>query len=165
MLTPTTCTASTTRAAAKETPGAPQGSWLVRAFMRPLRERERGSYSLQLAVVAMALLAVAMFTIDQSSKIRAARNVETSAQEAARAAAQQLQPGIIQGEAASVDPAKAAAAARAYLRAAGVEGSVRVSGTQIRISTSTSWSPTVLQLVGVSRSTLSSDATVRIASP
>ncbi len=132
---------------------------------RLLHDRDHGSYALQLAVVAVALLTVAMFAIDQGSKIRAARTATTSAQEAARAAAQQLQPGIIQGDPAALDPSKAAGAARAYLRAAGVTGTVQVAGQRITVTTSAPWSPTVLQLVGVGATTLTGAATVRIDKP
>ncbi len=130
-----------------------------------LSDRDAGSYALQLAVMAIAILAVAMFTIDQGSKIRAARTADTAAQEAARAAAQQLEPGIIQGDPARTDPAKAASAARTYLRAAGVTGTVQVNGTRITVTTSTAWHPTVLQLVGVGGATLTGHATARIDQP
>ncbi len=148
------------------TPLLPRARQRLQTRLRQLiQDREHGAYALQLAVMAVAILAVAMFAIDQGSKIRAARTATTSAQEAARSAAQQLQPGIVQGDPARIDPTKAAGAARAYLRAAGVTGTVQVNGSRITVTTSAPWNPTVLQLVGVGATTLTGTATARIDQP
>lgn len=130
---------------------------------RLVKNRERGSFLVVFAVLAPAVLILAMFAIDQGSKIVAARKAETSAQEAARAAGQYLTPQVINGVNAPIDTSKAAGAARTYLREAGVSGTVRVSGQTVSVTTSVPWTPTVLGAIGVDGKTLTGNATARVA--
>src|ERR1700684_1483757 len=114
----------------------PGRAW--RARVRGLAERaperrrdgERGSITLMLAALSVALIALAGIVIDGGAKLRAAENADAIAQEAARAGA-----GIVNQSTAYstgtfvVDQSQAIAAARAYLAAAAhggmAEGSVR----------------------------------------
>lgn len=102
---------------------------------------ERGAVTIYFAVVMVALLLGVGLIADSGSKIRAGRKVTLAASEAARAASQHLQPGVVIGQDAQVDPTKGAAAARSYLRTAGVNGTVTVTGDTVRITTSMAWSP------------------------
>lgn len=102
---------------------------------------ERGAVTIYFAAVMVALLLGVGLVSDGASKIRAGRVATLAASEAARAASQHLQPGIVIGQDAAVDPAKAAAAARSYLRAAGVDGTVTVTGDTVAVSTTVAWKP------------------------
>src|ERR1022692_2307644 len=57
----------------------------ARAGQRP--DRERGSITLMLAALSVALIALAGIVIDGGAKLRAAENADAVAQEAARAGA------------------------------------------------------------------------------
>lgn len=102
---------------------------------------ERGAVTIYFAIVIVSLLLGIGLISDGASKIRAGRKVTLAASEAARAASQHLQPGVVIGQDAQVDPAKGAAAARSYLRAAGVNGTVSVTGDTVRITTTLAWRP------------------------
>lgn len=102
---------------------------------------ERGAVTIYFAAVMVALLLGVGLVSDGASKIRAGRVATLAASEAARAASQHLQPGVVIGQDATVDPPKAAAAARSYLRAAGVDGTVAVTGDTVTVSTTVAWTP------------------------
>ncbi|WP_347350376.1 hypothetical protein [Intrasporangium sp.] len=131
---------------------------------RLLGERDRGSFAIQFAVLGLTLIVLAMFSYDQGNMIMAARAATTGAQEAARAAGQHLSAQAVTGANAPVDTAKAAAAARAYLRAADLAGTVTVTGQTIHITTSKAWTPTVFALFGATTATraMTGQATARV---
>ncbi|MDN5745603.1 MAG: hypothetical protein L0H31_10840 [Nocardioidaceae bacterium] len=103
---------------------------------------DAGSASVYFVVVAVGLLALAGMIYDGSSKVRATHQTNLAALEAARAASQELTGDAIAGRTSTVDPSRGAAAARAYLRRTGHEGTVTVSGTTVTVTTTGSWSPT-----------------------
>lgn len=117
--------------------------------MRPLTRLrdERGAASVYFVVVTVGLLALAGMIYDGSSKIRATHQTELAALEAARAASQELTGDVIAGQTSTVDPSRGAAAARAYLRRTGHEGTVTVSGNTVTVTTTGSWSPTFTPFV------------------
>lgn len=105
---------------------------------------ERGSSAaVVVAALVPALLALCGLIYDGSTKAEAGRTASLAAAEAARAAGQHLAGPAIQGQVAVVDPAAGASAARSYLSAAGVTGTVRVSGQTITVTTSVPWKPTI----------------------
>ena len=122
--------------------------------------RERGSAGLVVVALMLPMLMGAGLIWDASGKIRAARTADTAAQEAARAAAQQLSASTINGDAAAADPGPAVAAAQAYLAAAGISGSAVVAGDLVTVTTSTSWTPQFLPGGG---GAVTGSATIRIA--
>lgn len=101
--------------------------------------RERGSVALIAAALGGSLLLGCGLIVDASTKISAYRQAETTAQEAGRAAAQALSGAAIAGEDGQVDPGRAVQAGQAYLAAVGESGTVTVTGTQVRITTSQPW--------------------------
>lgn len=117
---------------------------------RSLRDHERGSATLFVAVAVFALFVMVGFVVDAGGKVRATQQADQIAREAARQAGQALDAAdLMQGKVAEVDPAKARAAAEAYLAAAGVTGSVSVSGTTIRVSVTTTYRPVFLSIIGL----------------
>ncbi|HYJ74512.1 MAG TPA: hypothetical protein VEV65_02885, partial [Kineosporiaceae bacterium] len=91
------------------------------------RHGDEGAVSLFVIVVAVALLAAVGLVVDGGGKIRALERADEAAREAARAGTQMLDvPAAVRGERVEVDPVAAGRAARTYLAAAGVEGTVSV---------------------------------------
>jgi hypothetical protein len=70
-------------------------------------------------------------------------------------------PGAVRGDGVSIDPAAAARAARAYLAAAGVDGTVTVEGNAVRVSTSLAYQPVFLGVAGVGPLTVTGSASAR----
>src|SRR6266566_6299742 len=112
---------------------------------------ERGSLTLMLAAMMVALLALAGLVIDGGRKLNQSASAYAIAQEAARAGA-----GMVDRSAAyrsgsfRVDEGQAIAAARSYLVAAGYSGSVAPDGTQqIRVTVTVTRPTLVLSLIGI----------------
>jgi hypothetical protein len=123
---------------------------------------DEGSISLFMVVMAVALLAAVGLVVDGGLKVRALQRADEAAREAARAASQMLDvPAAVRGDAVAVDPAGAARAARSYLAAAGVAGSVRVSGNVVTVSTRVDFTPVFLTFAGVRPSTVTGTASAR----
>lgn len=126
---------------------------------RPYRstaDGERGSLTLMLAALMVALLALAGLVIDGGRKLNQSASAYAIAQEAARAGA-----GMVDRSAAyrsgtfKVDEGQALAAARAYLADAGysgtvISGTVSPDGTQrIRVTVTVTQPSLVLSLIGM----------------
>jgi hypothetical protein len=89
---------------------------------------------------------------------------DDTAAEAARAAVQSVQPAsTVRGEAPRVDATAAIYAAQQYLRRAGITGTVSVIGDRVRVTTSSSFSPAFLSLIGLGTQTVAGRAEARLA--
>lgn len=132
-------------------------------MLRPCALRpdgERGSLTLMLAVLLVALLALAGLVIDGGRKLNQSASAYAIAQEAARAGA-----GMVDRSAAyrsgtfRVDEGQALAAARAYLAGAGYSGAVTADGTQrIRVTVTVTEPTLVLSLIGIDTMTSTGSA-------
>lgn len=116
--------------------------------MRHTRDNEDGLAAAYIAIIAAAVLLMCGLLFDGAGKLSAINDAQSAAQEAGRAAGQQLTPDVITGRASTVDPGKGAAAAQNYLAQAGVNGSATVEGTTIRITTTKMWRPHLLPFLG-----------------
>ncbi|WP_166353833.1 pilus assembly protein TadG-related protein [Phytoactinopolyspora limicola] len=126
------------------------------------RSAERGSVSLALTVLAIALIALIGLVHDGGLKVRAMQRADNAAAEAARAAGQHITGNDLLGDT-GLDRPAATAAARSYLKQAGVHGTVAIRGDAITVTTHTT-EPTVwLSIIGISSVTGRGEATVRIA--
>ena len=97
---------------------------------RALR-RQDGTLTLFTAIAAIGLLAAVAFLADAGQKLAAAAQAESIAQQAARAGAAQVSTSAAYAHGTfNVDPAQAAAAARAYLAENGQPGTVTIKGGQ-----------------------------------
>ena len=131
-----------------------------------MRERRRrsdaGSVSLFVVVLAVALLAAVGLVVDGGAKIRALERADEAAREAARAGSQMLDvPAAVRGDRVALNPAVATQAAEAYLDAAGVDGTVRVAGGAVTVSTSVPYAPVFLGVIGVRPMTVTGAASAR----
>lgn len=128
------------------------------------RRGDRGSISPFAIVVAFALILVVGLVVDGGGKIRALQRADAVAAEAARAGGQAVAASpVIRGQSPQVQSGAARAAARAHLAAAQIPGSVTVvGGTRLQVSTSTSYQPVFLTMIGVGRLSATGYAEVRL---
>jgi hypothetical protein len=145
-------------------------------WSRLVAHPERGA---SVSVMAAGLLvATAVFlglVIDGGAKITASNKANATAQEAARAGVQAAttsgsggvvpgaSPTALGGSGASVNVARAAAAAQSYLAAAGVSGTATpAGGDSLRVTVTIAEPTKVLSLIGVSSYTVTGTADARI---
>ena len=130
--------------------------------IRARRDDDRGAIALFVVVFTVALLAAVGLVVDGGGKVRALQRADEAAREAARAGSQMLDvPAAVRGDSARVDPTAAARAARAYLDAAGVDGTVAVQGNLVQVSTSVTYQPVFLGVAGVGPLTVTGSAFAR----
>lgn len=112
---------------------------------------ERGTITLMLLVMFVALLALAGIVIDGGAKLAQAENANAIAQEAARAGAGMVnQSKALATGSFTVDQAQALAAARQYLARLGVQGTAVADGPEAIRVTVTMTAPThVLSIIGI----------------
>ena len=128
----------------------------MRAHLRrrwPDRDSERGSVSLWMVTAAVAMIILAGLAVDLGGQVLTRQHASNVATQAARAGGQQLQPGMaIRGQGVRTDPARAAAAARAYLAASDVTGTVQLrSGTTVIVQTTATYHTKFLGIIGIER--------------
>ncbi len=123
-----------------------------------------GSVSLMLAVMVFALFIAVGLVVDGGQKLRSTQRADDAAAEAARAAVQSVQPSsTVRGLQPQINSAAAVRAAQNYLTAAGVTGSVTVTGDRVQVTTTTGFTPTFLSMIGMSTQTVGGQATARLA--
>ncbi len=112
---------------------------------------ERGSITLMLAALSVALIALAGIVIDGGAKLRAAENADAVAQEAARAGAGMVNQSVAYSTGTFVvDQAQAIAAASAYLSAAHIQGTVTAKGREsILVRVKVTVPTSVLSIIGI----------------
>ena len=109
-----------------------------------------GSVTLFMVTATLALMLAVGLVVDGGHKIQALQRADAAAEEAARAAGQVIQPALsVRGKAPRADTARAATAARAYLQAAGVAGTVDVRGDVIDVTTTTTQPTVFLAAIGI----------------
>jgi Flp pilus assembly protein TadG len=130
------------------------------------RSGDAGSYTLLAAVLALMLLLLAGLVFDGGAKLRAGQRADDLAQEAARAGAGQIDRSRAYASGTfAVDSATAVAAARAYLRAAGHEGTVAAVGAhQIKVTVTVHGSTALLSLIGIDSLDVTRSATADLLS-
>lgn len=98
---------------------------LVDVLRARLREHERGSVVLWVAITTPALLLMVLLVVDGGAKMKAGEQADTYASEAARAATIGIGP---RPAGRSVDARAAVTSANAYLTKAGVRGTATLTG-------------------------------------
>lgn len=118
--------------------------------MNLLRD-ERGSASVLIIGLSLALILAIGLAVDGSRKALAASRATSIAEEAARAGAQALDPhNLADGGPAHVYPSESAAAAQRYLAAAGMSGQVRAQAERITVDTTDTLDTIFLGAIGIS---------------
>jgi Flp pilus assembly protein TadG len=128
------------------------------------RTGERGSVTLMLMVLSLAIIALAGIVIDGGAKLAQAENANAVAQEAARAGAGMVnQANAYSTGSFTVDQAQALAAARQYLAAAHYHGSVSAPTADTIQVTVTVTAPTrVLSILGIDSMSSTGSATASL---
>lgn len=127
-------------------------------------DRDRGGLTLMVAILFPVLVAMAGLVIDGGTKLNNAENAYAYAQEAARAGAGQVnRSAAYSGGTFSVDQSQAIAAARSYLAAAHVHGTVTPEGsTAISVTVTISAPTKVLSIIGIDRISATSSASASL---
>jgi Flp pilus assembly protein TadG len=146
----------------KERTMSSPGWWRARSGRAS--DRERGSITLMLLVLFVALIALAGVVIDGGAKLNQAENANAIAQEAARAGAGMVNPANAYSTGSfTVDQGQALTAARQYLAAAGYHGTVSPAGTESIQVTVTVTAPTrVLSIIGIDSMSSTGSATASL---
>lgn len=123
---------------------------------------DRGSITLLVLMFVIALLAAAGLVVDGGTKLRAARQADAVAEEAARAGAGQIDRSraYAHGGRFVIDRQTATNAARSYLVLSGNSGAVRATGAQTITVTVTISRPTIfLSAIGIDHVQVTKTAT------
>jgi Flp pilus assembly protein TadG len=132
--------------------------WPLRGAHRT--QDDAGQVTPFVVVLCLALLAVAGLVLDAGLALSAKVQALDTAQAAARAGAQQLNLYAYRtGNVAQLDPGRAAAAARAWLASAKVDGDAAATTTAVTVTVRRTSRTQLLQLVGVSELHVSASAT------
>ena len=122
-----------------------------------------GSVSLLLGLAVFGLFIAVGLVVDGGQKLRSSQRADDAAGEAARAAVLSIEPGsTVRGERPRVDETAARRAAEAYLQRVGVLGSVAVGDGQVQVSTSSSFTPSFLSIIGLGAQTVTGQASARL---
>ncbi len=134
--------------------------------MRRLSDRrdERGSISIWMVTASFVMMVLVGLAVDLGGQVHAKQRADNIAAEAARTGAQQVQAApAIEGRYVSIDTAAARAAAQQYLSAAGVVGTVKITGGDtIVVDVTDTYSPKFLGSIGVGDLTVTADASARL---
>lgn len=122
---------------------------------------QTGSITLIFAVVVVALIAMAGLIIDGRRQLTAQQRADAVAAEAARAAGQEIDGSVLTGSP-GLDRARALAAARYHLAAAGLSGTVTVDGAAIVVRVDATEPAALLPLIGVTTLEATGEASVEI---
>lgn len=117
------------------------------------------------ALLVTVLVALIGITVDLTGQVNSKQRAYDLAQQAGRAAANQaLISQAMQGQTPDLDPAAASDAATGYLNAAGVTGTVTLTGPNtLAVTVTTVYQPTFAGAFGVGAQTMTGRATVDLA--
>ncbi len=121
---------------------------------------DKGTVSLYLVVIFMALLSAAGLVIDGGYAIAARQKAANVAEQAARAGANAMNKNSLRsGGAAIVNPGRGKTAALAYLAAAGETGTVTISGATVTVSVTIKQPTAILGAFGTSEISVTGEST------
>ncbi|MGF0118782.1 pilus assembly protein TadG-related protein [Promicromonospora sp. Marseille-Q5078] len=128
------------------------------------RDPERGSLTVWVAMLMAAILLCIGIAVDFNGQVHKLEEVRSVAAQAARAGGQEIAaPQAIRGDGVTVDPYAARAAAKAYLDAAGVQGTVEVrGGTRLVVTVNGKYKTVFLSMIGASSLSVSGTAEARL---
>lgn len=125
---------------------------------------ERGSISVWFATAALAMIILVGMAVDLGGKVHTQQQARSAAAQAARTGAQEVQGSTaVRGEDLHVDLTAAKTAAMDYLRAAGVEGTVRVvDGDTLIVTTTDTYTSKFLGIIGLDTMQVTGEASARL---
>ena len=116
-----------------------------------------------MALSAVAMIILAGLAVDVGGQVHARQRAFDVAAQAARAGGQQLKESrAVRGQGLQTDPGRAATAARTYLAASDIAGTVTVRGaTTIVVTTTASYDTKFLSIIGIDQLTVTGTAETR----
>lgn len=127
------------------------------------RRDERGAVTVWLAGASVLMVSVIGITVDLGGQLHAKERAHTIAAQAARIGAEQITADAMLGTKPTLDVGQARTAANAYLRAAGVDGTVSVSdGLRVTVTVVDTYQPLFLGSIGVGTLTVSASSTAEL---
>lgn len=132
--------------------------------MLPRTRDDRGSISIWLVTSSFVMMMLVGLAVDLGGQVHAKQRAQDIAAQAARTGGEQVQAApAIKGDYVAVDVFAARNAAKDYLTASGVTGSVTVSdGDTITVNVSDTYSPKFLSLIGLGDMTVTGEASARL---
>ncbi len=128
------------------------------------RHNERGSISIWVVTATIVMMTLVGLAVDLGGQVHAQQRAHDVAAQAARAGGQQVEAApAVEGRYVALDTAAAQRAAEQYLAAAGVEGTVTITGgTTLVVRVTDIYEPTFLAMVGIGDLTVTGDASARL---
>jgi Flp pilus assembly protein TadG len=125
---------------------------------------ERGSLTVWIALASLVMMVLVGLAVDLGGQVHAQQRAHDLAAQAARTGGEQVQAApAIQGRYARIDTAAARVAAQDYLDAAGVDGTVSVTGGDtIHVSVTDAYDPRFLPFLGITHLDVSGTASARL---
>ncbi|HRK48450.1 MAG TPA: pilus assembly protein TadG-related protein [Nocardioides sp.] len=136
----------------------------IRSLTTRRSRDERGSISVWFATAALAMIILVGMAVDLGGKVHTQQQARSAAAQAARTGAQEVQGSpAVRGEDLHVDLTAAKTAALDYLRAAGVEGTVRVvDGDTLIVTTTDTYTSKFLGIIGLDTMQVTGEASARL---
>jgi len=128
------------------------------------RHNERGSISIWVVTATIVMMTLVGLAVDLGGQVHAQQRAHDVAAQAARAGGQQVEAApAVEGRYVALDTAAARRAAEQYLAAAGVEGTVTITGgTTLVVRVTDIYEATFLSMVGIGDLTVTGDASARL---
>ena len=128
------------------------------------RHDDRGSISIWVVTATIVMMTLVGLAVDLGGQVHAQQRAHDVAAQAARAGGQQVEAApAVEGRYVALDTAAARRAAEQYLAAAGVEGTVTITGgTTLVVRVTDIYEPTFLAMVGIGDLTVTGDASARL---
>lgn len=124
---------------------------------------ERGAVTVWLVGASVLMVSIIGITVDLGGQLHARERAHSIAAQAARAGAEQITADAMLGTKPKLDVSSARTAANAYLRAAGVDGTVSVSGgIRVTVTVVDTYQPLFLGSIGVGTLTVSASSTAEL---
>lgn len=114
---------------------------------------DRGSVTVWVILGGLAMVLMVGLAVDGGGRVHAQQRAHDLTAQAARAGGERVEAApAIEGRAVVIDPAAARVAARAYLTAAGVSGTVTITGgTTITVTVHDTYQTRILGMIGINR--------------
>ncbi len=122
------------------------------------RGADDGSFTVFLAVLALALFALIGLVVDGGRAVAAQSAAAGESEQAARLGADQISVQALRSGIVAIDPANASRAAYAYLQSVGTSGTVTISGQTVVVHVQSSVPTVILGIVGVEQIGVSASA-------
>ncbi len=128
------------------------------------QRNERGSISIWVVTATIVMMTLVGLAVDLGGQVHAQQRAHDVAAQAARAGGQEVEAApAVEGRYVALDTAAARRAAEQYLAAAGVEGTVTITGgTTLVVRVTDIYEPTFLSMVGIGDLTVTGDASARL---